>query len=124
MSEYTPRSDADLEKLAWDITRGQVFHSGYHYKRIVEASLTVPQVFMPLGFMDATAAKWMRHHEIVDCYEYLDEACPGSVNGLPIFMSCKYLNRAEADRLHRRVLDLGALRRDRMRATQTSEEGT
>jgi hypothetical protein len=58
-------------------------------------------VFMPFVFMDqeqvAEIARLNAAGEIGEIYEYLSEAGPRSVNGLPSFMSFKLISKADLD---------------------------
>jgi hypothetical protein len=53
-------------------------------------------VFMPLAFIDKEAHEQMKADEVDMFYEYVSEAGPRSVNGMPIFMSVQTLTRTES----------------------------
>lgn len=111
---YKPKTDVELETLAQDLAAGKVFHSDYHGPSIEQSGLTIQSVFMTLFLMDAAHAEWLKANDIVSVYEYLDKAGPRSVNGLPCFMSCCFINREDAEKLHKRVLENLRLQKDRL----------
>jgi hypothetical protein len=111
---YTRKTPAELEQLAWDIIGGRVFGTWSHPDA---ASLS----FMILHLLDREQIEALKANEIVHMYEYLDKAGPRSVNGLPSFMSCLYLDKHDAGELMRRCQELDALKSER--ATEAAQLG-
>lgn len=85
--KYKPKTDEEIKELAKAIWAGQVFTS-MHLKNPEDTS----RVFMILGLMSGEQIKSLQDERISFVYEYLDEAGPRSINGLPMFLSAKYLN--------------------------------
>lgn len=87
-------SDEDLNQLARDMESGVVF-SHMHLDSPNDMSL----VFMPLVLMNER-----QHAEFIDScpgmiYEYVKDALPRAVNGLPLFASFRTLNIPDTNRL-------------------------
>ena len=102
MSE-TSSPEPDLKQLAIDIHAGRVF-TDRHLRRDARDLLLV---FMPIGFMGhedrAQMIADMESGAIGMLYEYMREAGPRSINGLPSFFSVRMLNREQADTTWRLV---------------------
>ena len=56
-------------------------------------------IFMVLLFVDDIQRKHMVANEIDVFYEYMSEAGPTSINGYPVFYSCRMMNRADGNRI-------------------------
>lgn len=106
MTEYTPKTDVELENLAQDIVSGQVW-SNYNGPDALQS-------FMVLMLMDKEGAEWMKTNNITFAYEYLSQAGPRSMNGKPTFFSVKFLNQADFEKLHVRVTELARLHKERL----------
>ena len=93
------KTDADLRQLALDLVDGRVFTD-----RQAERELSM--VFMPLAL--GALVEWTKEEimEIGLIYEYLSEAGPRSVNGLPNFFSMKMVNRHDLEPLQKYVNEL------------------
>lgn len=87
----TSQQDADLKKLAKDILAGDVFTS----VQIRDPSL-LPNIFLPIA-LGALSADDIENFGLA--YEYMNNACPMGINGYPCFMSCRLLNKADAQKL-------------------------
>jgi hypothetical protein len=70
-------------------------------------------VFMPLLF----GAEIPKDASLV--YEYVSEAGPRSVDGMPMFMSCRFLKKPEAERL----LHLLQILEEKDKATEPEAKG-
>jgi hypothetical protein len=93
---YKPKNDKEIVDLAREMVDGRIYTS-QHYGVVNDPSL-LGMVFMPLLFMDEDSIVWVK----ANCgmaYEYLDKASPRSINGQPIFMSVRFLDKADADRV-------------------------
>jgi len=85
------KSDAELKQIAIDLHAGRIF-SDRHLKDPADMRF----VFMPIVFMTDKHRQEMIDDNIDFIYEYMEEAGPRSVNGMPTFMSYRMLNRAES----------------------------
>ena len=63
----------------------------------------MPRVFMPIALGALVELPDDVVNDIGLIYEYLDQAGPMSVNGLPMFMSFKILNQTDATVVHEKV---------------------
>jgi hypothetical protein len=82
---YVPKSDEELKELARRVLCTQTF-------------LAVRKEEIELAFMALLMFGAKFHPEAVALYEDYSEALPRSVNGLPMFMSAKFLTRDEFER--------------------------
>lgn len=116
MAAYNSQSDADLEQLAQDIVAGKVLHSIYHIDSIERAGLGIESIWMILFLVGDRIAPWSVANEIWAVYEYLDKAGPRSVNGMPSFLSARFIDRKDSEKLHKRVVEIEEERRRRVAA--------
>jgi hypothetical protein len=81
---YVPMTNDEIKKLAEDMYKGLIF-TDRHMSNREELQM----VFIPLALAD----KWLIEELIENppgmIYEYLDEASPREVNGMPMFFSFK-----------------------------------
>lgn len=91
------RSDQELKTLALDLFKGNIYSDRHIHKSKLEQDL--PLVFMPLALMNEKEHKAFVKEEPYFIYEYLDKAGPRSINGMPMFMSLRSLNKADSDRM-------------------------
>jgi len=89
---YVPRSKELLKELAKGCHRGEVFTSF----QISEPDM-VSTVFMPLMLMGPDMMQGVYQDRPYMFYSYMKDACPGGVNGYPMFWSMAYLNKADAE---------------------------
>lgn len=94
--EFKLRTDDELKRLALDIVDGKVFGS-WMTPNQDEGLLPFKIVTM---MMDKEHLKELERRQVIGIYEYMSEAGPMSVNGLPSFMSCRMIHRGEADKLN------------------------
>lgn len=90
-----PKTDDELRQLAMDIVDNKVFTDRHMQEH--EAHM-LGQVFMPIIFMDQEQSKAV-FEDVGMVYEYYSEAGPRSVNGLPMFMSVRFLSNEETNRI-------------------------
>lgn len=89
-----PKPNAELKQIAIDLFDGKIFSDRHIHN---QDSHSIGMVFMPLilgAFSESTK------EEIADInfiYEYLDQAGPAGINGMPCFFSFRYLTKAEAE---------------------------
>jgi len=95
--KYAPKTDDELRQLAVDIVSGLVFTSAHI--REEDLNNLLGMVFMPILFMDEHSRKELVANEIHTIYEYYSEAGPRAINGKPIFMSCRMLNRTDSQKV-------------------------
>lgn len=92
---YKPRTDAEITQLAIDVLAGTVY--GTWNQRVFDE---IETVFLVLAFAGKDLAKELERDDILHVYEHISQAGPRSVNGLPSFLSCKFLSRDDSKRLH------------------------
>ena len=95
--EYTPKTDEEIKTLADDLIAGRIFTD----RHIPESEMPqgLGMVFLTVALAGKeTIEAWMKA-KVTLFYEYLNQAGPRSVNGMPIFMSHRVLNVDDAARL-------------------------
>lgn len=100
-------TNAQCEKIGIEMAHGQIFHSAF-----IRDMRELRMVFMVLAFADREMIESMENEGIVAFYEYMREALPRSINGMPIFSSCRKLTADE----NTRVIDSYNREVDRMKA--------
>lgn len=83
-------TDQQIRKLAIDIAAGQVFGS-WQVGNVRDLGM----VFMVLALGGEELHESLKVNRTVHVYEYLCEAGPRSVNGMPIFMSMRRVSESE-----------------------------
>lgn len=89
---YVPLTDDKIRELATDIFQGKVFH---------EAMIRPGETANPFTvtfLLDEATVKHLRDNEAF-LYEYMDQAAPRSINGMPCFLSFRWMSRADARRV-------------------------
>lgn len=82
-----PLTEKEIADLANDMYRGVIFTD-----RHVQRPEDVPSVFMPLIFMKEKDIEKLKANPPGMIYEYLNEAGPRSINGMPMFWSFRMIN--------------------------------
>lgn len=95
-TEYVPLSDKEIKELALACRAGSVFGTWNIPPQQQQMS---GSVFMTLLFMSSIGHKRMKRDGIIHVYEFLSEAGPRSINGMPTFMSHRSLNGDDTKRL-------------------------
>ena len=87
------KTEKDLKQIAMDLFDGKIFSDRHISEN--EAHM-IGNVFMPiaLGAFKDTPEEELKNIGMI--YEYLSEAGPRSINGMPMFMSFRYLTKDEA----------------------------
>jgi len=85
-------SREELKQLALDMLSGAVFTNMH-----VSAPEQLGLVFMLLGFLNDEQAKELADIGLI--YEYMSKAGPRSVNGMPIFMSARFVHKDDMPEL-------------------------
>jgi hypothetical protein len=86
------KTDKELKKIAKDIMDGLIFTSA----GIPEH--TLPMVFMALIFIKEEDRNAFKDATLL--YEYYSASGGRAVNGMPTFMSFRFLNKLEHERCH------------------------
>lgn len=102
VSTYVSKSDKNIKELALGLMSGAVFCD-----RMLDRPRDMSLVFMPLAFMDKPAIDDLIKllepkeeggpHGMI--YEWIGEAGPRSINGLPVFTSLQILNGEDVARV-------------------------
>jgi hypothetical protein len=90
--EVTRLRDEELNQLAQDYHAGRVFTNQH-----VTSAYQVSLVFLPLALGGIPES--VDHDSIGMIYEYVDQAGPSSINGMPMFMSYRVLHKADLELL-------------------------
>jgi hypothetical protein len=92
---YRRMTDEEVEQLARDLVTNRVFMSD-QCRRPEDVGLAFPI----LSFLEKQDVDKMVKDGIVHVYEYTSAAVSGrSINGYPMFFSCRSLNKADYDRV-------------------------
>lgn len=102
MTKIENQKPEELEKLAWDIVGGQVYTDRHCPENLIVS------VFMPMMFVEDKSF----FDDVGLVYEYMDKAGPRSINGQPMFMSMRCLNKADTKILMERVATLHKMKTD------------
>jgi hypothetical protein len=86
------KTDEELKQIAVDLYDGKIF-SDHHFRSDVDAQSMFGSVFMAFILSNVSVK------DIAFVYEYLDKAGTHSINGYPIFLSCRYLYKDDAKRM-------------------------
>ena len=90
--KYTQKTDQEIRQLALDMADGRVFLTTDPH----EIKLSFGMILI---FLTGEYLRNLEQRDIVAFYEYISDALPQSVNGLPMFMSASTLTRDEFNRL-------------------------
>ena len=90
-------SEEEVRNLASALFHGDIFTD-----RQCKTPDEVMSVFVALALSDKALLKDINDDKPGMIYEYVSEACPMSVNGLPMFLSCHFLSQDDTQR----ILDL------------------
>jgi hypothetical protein len=82
--------DKELKQLAIDISEGKVFGT-FHMNEHQMSNMSC--VFMPLVFMKEEQRQELIDKKVAHFYEYIDQAGPRSVNGMPCFFSMRNISQ-------------------------------
>lgn len=85
-------SDDELREFIDAFVSGRIFTSNHVPEGHGDL---IAMVFMPIAFGAVTPET---AEEIGLVYEYLDKAGPRSINGMPIFFSCRLLHKKDWER--------------------------
>lgn len=93
-AELPDYPEAEVKQIAVDL-----FHGKIYCDRHLHSPDDMPRVFMIVG-LGAFADHPKSYIESIGLvYEYLDKAMPRGINGQPMFMSLKLLNRSDTNKM-------------------------
>lgn len=87
-------TDDELKQIAVDLHGGKIW-SDLHCKSLEDLKMS----FLIVGLMGPEDLKKMQEEDVDFIYEYLSEAGPRSVNGMPIFFSMRTLTKPDAEKM-------------------------
>ncbi len=91
-----PKTDEELKQIAEDLWAGKIFCDRQVQSRRPE---DITMVFMVLMFMDKKQLKQLEKDEVDFFYEYMSQATPRGINGMPTFWSVRVLTKPETKRM-------------------------
>lgn len=92
--EWPPPLEQDeLKKFVKAWVAGQLF-SSFHCKAVDD----VARIFMPIGMGTLDDRALFELKNVALTYEYLDKAVTMSINGMPMFYSCRIMNHTDWER--------------------------
>lgn len=94
MKGYEPRTPEQIKEIALQLYRGEIFTSNHSAVQSSEALAGVFMILQMGAFKDWTQQEV---DEIGMLYEHMDKAMPRSMNGLPMFMSVRFLDKKDAE---------------------------
>lgn len=91
--KFPSMADEDLKVVARDILEQKIFTSNHirEYDMHMLGSIFIPMIFGGADQIDL--------EDLGIIYEYYDEAGPSSINGYPIFFSCRMMSKADSKRM-------------------------
>ena len=95
---YTPKTEDELKGIAKDLWAGKIF-SDRHINSLKDDPNVLGMVFMPMVFMSNETRKKLSNLKVSFIYEYLSKASPRSINGMPVFFSCRTLTELETKKM-------------------------
>lgn len=95
--DFTPLTDKEIANLANDMYRGLIFTD-----RHVQRHEDVPSVFMPLILLKEEDIEKLKANPPGMIYEYLDQAGPRAINGMPVFWSFRMIGTEDATKVMER----------------------
>jgi len=101
MVNYTSLTDEEIKKLADEIYRGLIFTD-----RHIQNPDDISRVFMPLVLMKEEQIEEFRANPPGMIYEYMDKACPMSINGMPMFLSFRLLSKEDAKKVDKKYIQI------------------
>lgn len=93
-SHYPRLTPEEISSVAKEYQAGHIF--GSWQIPDTQADL-LPSIFMVLIFLDEIAVKEIQATKAVYCYEHMSKAGPRSINGYPIFMSCRLIHKEDVE---------------------------
>jgi hypothetical protein len=113
------KAEAELRQLAVDYYDGKVFsdrHIPEHEKHLISA------VFMPLALGALSEYDQETTKQISMLYEYIDQAGPRGINGMPIFGSVRILWADEAEKMLKYFEEYKAIKEQFLNSANEKQE--
>ena len=101
MVGYKSLTDEEIKKLADDIYKGLIYTDSH-----IQNPSDVPRVFMPLLLLQKEHIEEFEANPPGMIYEYMDKAGPMSVNGMPMFLSVRFLNKEDAKKVSAKYIQI------------------
>lgn len=101
MVNYASLTDEEIKKLADDIYKGLIFTD-----RHIQNPDDISRVFMPLVLMKEEQIEEFRTNPPGMIYEYMEKAGPMSINGMPMFLSFRFLNQEDAKKVDKKYIQI------------------
>ena len=95
--QYKPKTDEELRQMAIDILGGRIFCDWMFPADWTEQD--AKRVFTPLSFLRENDVRMLKHNGASMLYEYTKDAMERSTNGYPSFLSFRWLNLDDTNRL-------------------------
>ena len=94
MVDYKSLTEEEIKKLADDMYRGLVFTD-----RHIQNPSDISSVFMPLALLNKEQIEKLNVEYAGMIYEYMDQAGPMAINGMPMFCSFRFLSQEVAKKV-------------------------
>lgn len=94
IDDFKKLTEEEIKDLANDIYKGLVF-TDRHIQRPEDLS----RVFMPLIFLKEKDIEDLKKNPPGMTYEYMSEAGPRSINGMPMFWSVRMISQEDAKKV-------------------------
>lgn len=106
-----------MKTFVRDYIDGKIF--SLHHMPPDVALDTVAMVFMPIamGMLSALGPEGIKN--VGTIYEYLVDAVPRSVNGYPVFLSCKLVDKADWEKAREKILKILEAREESLKEFDT-----
>lgn len=101
MTDYKPLTDEEIKKLADDIYKGIVFTD-----RHIQNPGDISGVFMLLALLSEEQIEAFKANMPGMIYEYMDKAGPMAINGMPMFLSLRFLSQEDAKKVDEKYLQI------------------
>lgn len=106
---YVKRTDEELKQLAVDTAEGKVF-----FDMQVKDPRDLYAVFLPLAFAGEKYLESLIAQKVCYMYEYLSEAGPMAVNGMPTFMTVRFLDGEDYEKFREHLIKYVEMRKSFM----------
>lgn len=101
MVNYKPLTEEEIKKLADDIYKGLVF-TDRHIKNPEDIS----RVFMPLVLLKEEQIEEFKADMPGMIYEYMENAGPMAIDGMPMFLSFRYISKEDAKKVDEKYIQI------------------
>ena len=91
---YIKKTDSEIKEIAKGIYTRSIFSSVH-----IRDAKDIRIVFIVLTFMDSEHSEELKKIDIGMVYEYMSEALPRCINGMPMFMSARMLDMGDAKKV-------------------------